>query len=251
MAPDNKHHESKDSHSAYIQAYWGKKLLSTLLLISLSIVLIACTTGSTPPQATHPSTPTPSPTPSGPPSGTLLYQSNWSHGLTGWHASPGWKVVGGMLISDLSSNNNLTVPYISAVPNYVLEVRFQIVSVPQDGGSFIITADKAPFKDGYTAGILNLLTPASHSEFANPQIQVYLNPMGDMDSQMVTSDYEPGSIWHVFDIEVNGSNVTLRSDGLGKSFASSTRTSLLSNGPFHIVSSGAVVRVSDVNVSVL
>ncbi len=72
-----------------------------------------------------------------------------------------------------------------------------------------------------------------------------------MASQMVVSDYEPGSLWHTYDVQVNGSYVTLRIDGLGKSFASSTQTNLLSNGPFHVVSAGAVVRVSSVSVSVL
>jgi hypothetical protein len=156
-----------------------------------------------------------------------------------------------MLQSDLSSNNNLTVPYLSSVPNYTLEVRFQIVSVPQNGGYFIVKADRTPGKDGYTAGIQGLLSPAPHNEFANPQIEVYLNPLNAMDSELVVSDYEPGSLWHTFDIEVNGSNVNFRNDGLKKSYTSSTQTNLLSNGPFHVVSSGAVVRVSSVSVSVL
>ncbi len=251
MAPTSEHHKGEARRSEYTRAHWGKKVLSALLLFSLSIVLIACTTGSAPPQAIRQPTPTPSPTPSGPPSGTLLYQSNWSHGLAGWHASPGWRVVGGMLISDLSSNNSLTVPYLSGVPNYTLEVRFQIVSVPQNGGSFVVTANRTPDKDGYTAGILRLLSPAPHSEFANPQIQVYLNPLSDMDAGLVVSDYEPGSLWHTYDIEVNGSSVTLRIDGLGKSSTSSNQTSLLSSGPFHVVSSQAVVRISNVNITVL
>lgn len=251
MAPTNEYHKGEDSRSEYPRAYWGKKVLSALLIFSLSIALVACTTGSAPPQGTRQPTPTPSPTPAGPPSGTLLYQSNWSHGLAGWHASPGWKLVNGMLLSDLSNNNSLTVPYLSAVPDYVLEVRFQIVSVPQNGGSFVVTADRTAGKDGYTAGILGLLSPAPHSEFANPQIQVYLNPLDAMDSPFEVSDYEPGSQWHTYDIQVNESSVTLRIDGLGKSSATSAQTSLLSNGPFHVVSTRAIVRVSDVNITVL
>jgi hypothetical protein len=249
MTPVSEHHKGEESRSKYIRTYRAQKVLSALLIFSISIAFVACTTGSAPPQATRQSTPTH--TPSGPPSGTLLYQSNWSHGLAGWHASPGWRVIHGMLQSDLSSNNNLTVPYLSSVPNYTLEIHFQIVSVPRNGGYFVITADRTPDKDGYTAGILNLLSPAPHNEFVNPQIQVYLNPMNAMDSQMEVSDYEPRSLWHAYDVEVNGSTVHLLIDGLGKSFASSTQTNLLSNGPFHVVSSGAVVRVSSVSVSVL
>src|SRR5438094_525214 len=106
MAPLSKDHKGGASRSKYTQAYLDQRVLSALLIFSLSIAFVACATGSAPPQATH--QPTPTPTPAGPPSGTLLYQSNWSHGLAGWHASLGWKLMdGGMVLSDLSSNNSL------------------------------------------------------------------------------------------------------------------------------------------------
>jgi hypothetical protein len=61
------------------------------------------TTTSVPPSATpapptltpQPPTPTPRPAP-----GTVLYQANWSAGLSGWVGSTDWKVSNGMLLND-------------------------------------------------------------------------------------------------------------------------------------------------------
>src|SRR5260370_34467868 len=108
-----------------------KHIISTLALVSLVLVLIGCSSGAAQTQihatTTHTLTPNVAP-------GTVLYQSDWSHGLAPWGNPPGWKIVNGMLQSDLGGNDIITLPYKSAAPNYALEVRFQIVSVPNDGG---------------------------------------------------------------------------------------------------------------------
>lgn len=106
-----------------------------------------------------------------------------------------------MLQSDLSANNSLTVPY-TPPANYAIEVSFQIVNAPRNRGFFVVTADKQPGKDGYTAGILGFLGSGPHNQFANPEVQVYLDPLSAMDSRSVISDYEPGSVWHTYRIEV-------------------------------------------------
>ncbi len=36
------------------------------------------------------------PTPARPPKGTMLFEADWSHGLTGWQATAGWKVINGI-----------------------------------------------------------------------------------------------------------------------------------------------------------
>ncbi|MGH2507214.1 MAG: hypothetical protein ACRDHZ_07375 [Ktedonobacteraceae bacterium] len=225
-----------------------KRLFSKVALVTLIWALVGCSAGtvskSSIPVATH--APTPSIA-----SGTVLYQSDWSQGLAAWGNPPGWKSTNGIIQSDLSDNNALTVPYISAVPNYAIEVLFQIVSVPTDGGYFVVTAKQLPKKDGYDAGILNLLSPAPHNEFANPQVQVYLKPMDDMSTQMVLSDYEPGSIWHTFRIEVQGANVRFLINGIRKSSATSIQNDFLSNGPFQVISAGAVVNVASIRVMAL
>jgi hypothetical protein len=143
------------------------------------------------------------------------------------------------------------VPYTPPWADYAVEVRFQIASVPQNGGYFVITADRVRGKDGYTAGIAGLLSPAPHSEFANPLVEALIDPPSSMDTPMVTSDYEPGSNWHTYRIEVQGSQVKFFIDDVRKSIATSTQTATLSNGPIHLHCAVAVVRVASVRVTTL
>src|SRR5260370_1055540 len=231
-----------------------KRIISALALVYLVLTLVGCSSGTAQTQ-TYPTTsihtPASKPTQPSIPSGTVLYQSDWSHGLAAWGNPPGWKIVNGMLQSDLGDNDIITLPYKSAAPNYALEVRFQIVSVPNDGGYFVVYTDQTQGKDGYDAGILNLLSPAAHNQFANPQVQVYINPTDDMESRMVTSDYEPGFGWHTYRIEVQGPTVRFLTDGLGKSSATSSVTNVLSNRPIRLESAGAIINVSSVRLMAL
>jgi hypothetical protein len=227
-----------------------------LVLGYLILLLTACTPRSLQTHSTVStkalSTPTPTATPPQPsvPNGTVLYQSDWSRGLAGWGGSPGWKIVGGMPQSDLSQNNALTLPYQLTIPNYAIEFRFQIVSVPQNGGFFIVKANRTQDKDGYTAGILGLLSPAPHSEFANPEILIYLDPM-DSTTSTRPSDYEPRDLWHTFRVEVQGPEANFFADGFSKGRATSSQTNWLSNGPLQLICSEAIVRVSSVRLIAL
>jgi hypothetical protein len=137
------------------------------------------------------------------------------------------------------------------VPNYAIEIRFQIMSIPQSGGNVVVRADKRPGKDGYTAGILNLLAPGPRSQFANPEVQVYLNPIDAMESQSPVSDYEPGSMQHTYRIEVQGPQVQFFIDGLRKGNAISAQTDFLSNGPIHLKVALAIVRVFSFRMTAL
>lgn len=216
---------------------------SILALIFLLLILVGCSSGTpqTPTRAAVAPTPTRSV-----PVGTVLYQSDWSRGLAAWGNLPGWIVAQGMVQSDIN-DDVLTLPYRSAVPDYALEVRFRVVSVPDYGGYFEVRADHTPSKDGYNAGILNLLG----SEMATPQAQVSVDPTGDMDTRMIASDYEPGSGWHTYRIEVRGPRVSFFIDGVRKSFATSKITKVLSNGPFRMASLGAIINVSSARVMTL
>ncbi|HEX9130806.1 MAG TPA: family 16 glycoside hydrolase [Ktedonobacteraceae bacterium] len=243
--------KGEDYRSGQIMTNWRRQALAAFLVVYLIVSLIACSTGAASQKASA-SPPAPvHPTPTTLPKGTMLYQSDWSHGLGDWRGSAGWKLSQGFLQSDLSNNNFITTPYMPTVPNYAIEVRFQIVSVPRNGGSFVIIADKAQGKDGYTAGILGLLGPGPHSQFANPEVQVYLDPTGDMDSPLVVSDYEPGSAWHTYRVEVKGPEVDFFIDGLMKSSAYSSQTDFLSNGPIRLRTAMAIVRVSSVRITAL
>jgi hypothetical protein len=230
-----------------------RRTLSVLTIGCLLFLLVACASGGTPTHIHTPVVLSPTPTHQSIPSGTVLYQADWPQGLASWGNPPGWKIVNGMPQSDLSDKNALTVPYLPVVPDYAFVFRFQIVSVPRNGGYFVLKAPRTVDEDGYIAGILRLLSPAPHSEFANPQIQVYLDPYDAMDNPQNArpSDYEPGTLWHTYRIEVQGPQVTFLADGFQKGVALSTQTNELSHGPLQLISSGAIVRVSNVSILAL
>jgi hypothetical protein len=242
----------------YEEREYMKRGFHLLILGGLIFLLTACTLGkaSTPTSVStaspSPRAPTATPTPSVP-SGTILFQSDWSHGLAAWDASPGWKVVNGTAQSNLSENNTLTVPYHLTVQNYAIEYRFRILNVPRNGGFFIVRAGRTPDKNGYTAGILNLLGPGPRSEFANPQIQIYLDPLGAMEDPDLArpSDYEAGTFWHTFRVEVQGSQASFLADGFRKGLVVSSQTNWLSNGPLQLICTGAVVQVASVRLIAL
>lgn len=223
-----------------------------LILISLVFILVACASGGGK-TATLPSTPSPTATPTptpGIPAGTLLFQSDWSKGLAGWGTTTGWTINQGAVQSDGSTNAMLTIPATLATTNYELDVHFQVVSVLQIGG-FGIHAVRAPGKDGYFANVLNLLPNTPHSPFDHPQIQVYLDPMGDMEQPMMPQVYQPGSTWHTFRIKVQGSEVDFFADAIHKGSAISSQTTMLSNGPLQVTCSGAVIRISSIQITAL
>ena len=252
MATDNLiRWKGKNYFSGHILMFWRGKVPGVSSIVFLILALAACSTGNAAPKASATPTAPVQPTPTMLPSGTLLYQSDWSHGLDGWQGSAGWKVTHGMLQSNLSSGNVITVPYMPAVADYAIEVRFQIVSVPQNGGNFVIIADKVPGKDGYTAGIMGLLAPGPRSQFANPQVEVYLNPVDDMETGPQVSDYEPGAMQHTYRIEVQGPEVQFFIDDLKRSSATSSQTDFLSDGPIRLRVDLAIVRVFSVRMTAL
>ena len=229
------------------------KILHVLFLSAILLLLAACSGGTTTTPGKPPTaTPTATAKPTTLPSGTVLYQANSSHGLNSiTHSTTGWKMVHGFLQSDLSNDNVLTSPYVPTVPNYAVEVHFQIVSVPQGGGYFVVTAEQVAGKDGYNAGILGLLGPGPHSQFANPEVNSYIIPIDDMDSQPIVADYEPGSGWHTYRIEVQGPEVSFFIDGLRKSFAVSSQTNFLSGGPIQLKAAKAIIRVDSIRILAL
>jgi len=155
-------------------------VLAILLLFSLG----ACSAGSSPtPVQSHTPVPTAtqiSPTPTSLPKGTVLYRADWSHGPSGWQSSPSWKLTQGYFQSDTGMNATLTAPYMPTVPNYAIEVRLQVVSVPHGSGSFLITADRAAGKDGYQASVLDI-REGPRPDFSHPQAQIYIDPLSSME----------------------------------------------------------------------
>ncbi|WP_201364036.1 family 16 glycoside hydrolase [Dictyobacter formicarum] len=229
-----------------LRASTGITILAFLSFWIASCGTIGGTTSVKPTQPPHVPTATPVP------AGTLLYESNWSSGLDHWSASPGWKLLGKNLQTEPMDNLSLTIPYQPKVPNYVVEARLQIVHVASNGGNVLIRADKQPGKDGYRAGILNLLSTSVRPNGSHPQVQADIDPFGSMDrDSFEVMDYEPGTQWHTFRIEVSGDRVSLLIDDKSISDAISTKTDTLSEGPIHLTGSRVILRLSSIRITTL
>jgi hypothetical protein len=219
--------------------------------------LVACSTGTSttavPSQTTTPSVKQSSPTPTSLPAGTVLYQADWSHGLSGLPGAHGWKVVQGQLENDSSGSATLTIPYQLTVSDYAIEFRLQVVrSLPPYGGNYEMVAPKLQGKDGYNAGIFDLKAPGPHPFGLHPQSSVYLNPPSPPSpASGMPADYEPGSGWHIYRVEVRGNEVNLLDNGTQIGSASSQRTGTLSNGPLEFNCSQVMVRLSDLRILTL
>ena len=233
---------------SHFSLHQTRSILGSLFISLLLVLLAACSTSNITitPAKTPTSTPIAKPTTI--PSGTVLYQLDSTHGLNNWHGSPGWSVTQGYLQSAVRDNDVIVLPYKPTTPNYAVEVHFQIVNVPIHGGFFSVSADPLAGKDGYTAGILGFLGPGPHSQFANPEVNSFIQPLDDMDGRAVLSDYEPGSIWHTYRITIEGPQVSFYIDGLRKSFATSSQTNYLSNGPIQLKAAAAIIRVDSIRI---
>jgi hypothetical protein len=231
---------------------------SFVFLVLLLFTLGACSAGTSstsgPSQTTIPAARHSSPTPTPLPAGTVLYKADWSHGLAGWPGAQGWKVVQGQLESGSSGSATFTIPYKLFVSDYAIEVRLEIVRLLSQigGSSFTIFATKSPGKDGYQAGVSNLLSSSPHPMAAHPQCQVLLDPYSDMATGGgLPAAYYPRPGWHTYRVEVRGGEAILLVDGAQINSTSSKQTDVLSNGPLGLSSQMVVLRVSSVRILAL
>ncbi|GCE21882.1 family 16 glycoside hydrolase [Dictyobacter kobayashii] len=221
-----------------------------LLLFTLLGLLSACASGPSTGTSSPTSVPA-KPAPTKQPAGVVLYQSNWSQSLTSWHPSAGWKKISSdTLQTDLGENRTLQLPYTPTMSNYAVEYRVQIVSVPKDGGYFMLNADPATGKDGYQAHILNLLTTSHHAFSVHPLSEIVIDPfeheMDDASPQVL--DYDPQAKWHNYRVEVQGSRVFFYIDGHRVSRASSAKTDSLSQGPIRLICGKAILNIGRIRV---
>lgn len=229
-----------------------RHLPATFLLGVLIFILIACSSNqsSAPSQASPTPTTAPlAPTPTTSRSGTLLYQANWKHGLSGWHASSGWKVAGGQLSIETPANTSIISPYRPTVASYAIEVNIQVVRMLKPiANGFTLFANGAPGKAGYKAGVIELtprepnLPPPGYAEITTDKL--------DAQAGFQEIDYIPGTIWHTYRIEVQGNEAMFFIDGTQVSHASSQEQAL-SNGPIGLNSTGLSLRVSSFRVTAL
>jgi hypothetical protein len=160
-------------------------------------------------------------------------------------------VVQGQLESDSSGSATFTIPYHLIVSDYAIEIRLEIVRLlSQNGGSsFTIFATKSPGKDGYQAGVSNLLGSGPHPMAAHPQSQVFLDPYEDTaQGSGLPNAYYPRPGWHTYRVEVQGNEAILLVDGVQIGSASSQQTDVLSNGPLGVSSQMVVLRLSSVRI---
>ncbi len=231
-----------------------KRVWRVTFLSLLACVLAACSTGAGTPSKTHTSTPTAvvTPTPAVP-GGTVLFQANWSHGLSGWSGTQGWTVAQGQQEIEVNSSGSATlaIPYKPVVSNYAIEIRLQVVRLLQDhGGNFVFAATKQKGKDGYQAGVLDLKKPGPFG--SHPQAQATIDPNGDMPQGCcLPIDYEPGYDWHTYRLEVQDNEVRLLVDGTEIAHADSNGTDTLSNGPLTLNSTLALLRISSLRILAL
>jgi hypothetical protein len=156
-------------------------------------------------------------------------------------------------VSDPSGTATFTIPYRPTVSDYAVDVRVQVMrSVPPYGGYYEIVAPALPGKDGYQAGVLDLKPPGPRSFGDHPQSQVFLDPSRDMNpGSGVPQDYEPGSGWHTYRVEVRSNEARLLDDGTQIGRASSQQTDVLSNGPITFNCALVILRVSNLRVLTL
>jgi hypothetical protein len=228
-------------------------ILTSFLLFSLGACSAGTSSAAGSPATSSPTVGHPTPTPTSLPSGIVLYQADWSHGLSGLQVTSGWKVVQGMLVANSSNPATITIPYRPVVANYAIEVRLQIVRLLQtNGGYFSIFAMRATDKDGFQAGVSDLKGTEPRPNGSHPQAQVFINPMSSMlQGSGLPIDYEPGFQWHTFRVEVLGNEARLLVDGVQIGHASSEQTDTLSNGPIGLTTALVVLRVSSLRILTL
>jgi hypothetical protein len=237
----------------------GQASARRLTALLSSLLVVAALAGCAPSQPTV-KTPTATATPSATatPRATprLVYQADWSHGLAGWEATPGWTVSGGVLRSDMGPDRQITIPYRPTTSNYAVEFRLQLVSVSESQTAprqYSLSADSAPGTDGYIALVDKVML--HQCMFAcHPQESIYIDPMVDQDfgsGIIQVHDFEPRTHLLTYRVEVRGPEAALLIEGHQYSFARSAKTPQLATGPIRFYCTGVALQLSDLKIYAL
>ncbi len=219
------------------------------LLVTLVVLLDGCgptsSSGSQPAASTTPltaATATPTTTPTATRTPTLLFEADWSKGLAGWKATPGWSVVGEVLQNDGGEERSVTVPYQVVVSDYAVEYRLQVVP-SQASGFCDFAAAPTPDRYGYIAD-LSPISTAPHAP-SSTQLSIFLDPQ-PADQVIMYHDFSPGSDFRTYRIEVRGPSAKLyvAQASFGTVTAESDRAQTLSGGPLTLTCSGVIGRVA-------
>ncbi len=230
-------------------------LTTMFIAILLTSLLIACSSATVVPLQTKstPTSTTSTATVATVPSGTLLYKADWSHGSAGWQTAQGWKIEQGQLVTESDAPVTIPIPYTHITPNYAVELQARIVRLlHRDGGYMSIATQPTATKDGYQAGLSDLKGTEPRPNGSHPQAQAFLNPgSSTLEGTGRPIDYEPHFDWHTYRVEVKDNEVTLYIDGTAVSYADSSRTDMLSNGPIILGSAMIELHISSLSVTAL
>ena len=234
-----------------------RKQVLCVLLCMFCLVSAACASSS--PASSQPTTTlSPRPTATTPvqpsatslPAGTVLYQADWSQGLSQWQASGGWKVEQGQL--DVTANNlsQIIIPYRPNIHNYSIEVRLEIVRLLRgEAGSWTIFGQRQDGKDGFQASVLGVKGTEERMSGSHGQVEIWLDPLTAMPPGIgIPNDYDPGFRWHTYTIEVQDSTARLLDNGIQLSYVSSVDTYYLSNGPLGFTCQWLEVRIASIRI---
>ena len=134
---------------------------------------------------------------------TLLYQADWSKGVGEWSGSRDWSTSGGMLTNDGSLGSIPSIgiaPYEPPTTDYAVEAEIQRVSGYAFG--LILRVNRGQpiaLGNGYNGGV------------AGGDAGLFAGIPGPAPS-VVQRPFEPGSDWHMYRLEVDGSTLRLLID---------------------------------------
>jgi DNA-binding CsgD family transcriptional regulator len=150
-----------------------------------------------PPTSTpQPPTPTPRPQP-----GDVIYEANWSNGLSGWIGSADWKVSNGMLLNDgTRRDSRIQAPLPIEVGDYSVEAEIQ---QPSGRAGWFLLFLRGNGDGGYTMGVDR---DGYKMMWVGDRILTGSN-------QLAQKAFDPGTGWHTYRLEAKGNRLRVLVDG--------------------------------------
>jgi hypothetical protein len=166
--------------------------------------------------------------------GTILYQiDDWSSGTAGWAAAGQWKTVGGMLVTDGTSDSFAVAPVdLTDYPDYVVEAEVQIVD-PTAATDVLLVArmiNGSGYYGGFDGSASRMAVGYDHTELGG-------------------ADFVLDGQWHTLRLEVRGNSIKLF---LGQAeVARATDNRALDPGTVGLYCAGGQINVRSFTVSAL
>jgi hypothetical protein len=132
----------------------------------------------------------------------VLYQANWSAGLSGWVGSTDWKVSNGMLLNDgARRDSRIEAPFRVPLDDYAVEVELQ--QPPGSAGWLLVFARGGGGDSGYSLGVDR---DQYRMVWLGDRVVVGANPLGQ-------KAFDPGTVWRTYRLEAQGNRLRALIDG--------------------------------------